>query len=219
MNNTEQGTGQGTGQGTAQGNTVKSSTNFKIWLTLGLFIAIFWSAMQPSAALANTDNDASANAITNGSADSQSQVASELENIKSQVIKLNRDLFILEEDLLFPASTQIAVFVSVDIGRFFTLDSVELKINQQNVAGFLYTQRQRRALEKGGIQKVYMGNLKMGQHQLTAIFTGVDAEGRTVQRAVTHQFEKTDETVMVELKLEDNESSYRADVKVEEWVL
>ncbi len=215
MNNTE----QGTGQGTAQGNTVKSSTNFKIWLTLGLFIAIFWSAMQPSAALANTDNDASANAITNGSADSQSQVASELENIKSQVIKLNRDLFILEEDLLFPASTQIAVFVSVDIGRFFTLDSVELKINQQNVAGFLYTQRQRRALEKGGIQKVYMGNLKMGQHQLTAIFTGVDAEGRTVQRAVTHQFEKTDETVMVELKLEDNESSYRADVKVEEWVL
>lgn len=215
MNNTE----QGTGQGTAQGNTVKSSTNFKIWLTLGLFIAIFWSAMQPSSALANTDNDASANAITNGSADSQSQVASELENIKSQVIKLNRDLFILEEDLLFPASTQIAVFVSVDIGRFFTLDSVELKINQQNVAGFLYTQRQRRALEKGGIQKVYMGNLKMGQHQLTAIFTGVDAEGRTVQRAVTHQFEKTDETVMVELKLEDNESSYRADVKVEEWVL
>ncbi|MDO6613855.1 AraC family transcriptional regulator [Shewanella sp. 1_MG-2023] len=217
MNNTE----QGTGQGTAQGNTVKSSTNFKIWLTLGLFIAIFWSAMQPSSALANADNDASANAITNGngSADSQSQVASELENIKSQVIKLNRDLFILEEDLLFPASTQIAVFVSVDIGRFFTLDSVELKINQQNVAGFLYTQRQRRALEKGGIQKVYMGNLKMGQHQLTAIFTGVDAEGRTVQRAVTHQFEKTDETVMVELKLEDNESSYRADVKVEEWVL
>ncbi|MDO6677302.1 AraC family transcriptional regulator [Shewanella sp. 4_MG-2023] len=217
MNNTD----QGTGQGTAQGNTVKSSTNFKIWLTLGIFIAVFWSAMQPSAALANTDNDASANAITNGnsSADSQSQVASELENIKSQVIKLNRDLFILEEDLLFPASTQIAVFVSVDIGRFFTLDSVELKINQQNVAGFLYTQRQRRALEKGGIQKVYMGNLKMGQHQLTAIFTGVDAEGRTVQRAVTHQFEKTDETVMVELKLEDNESSYRADVKVEEWVL
>ncbi|MDO6773962.1 MULTISPECIES: AraC family transcriptional regulator [unclassified Shewanella] len=219
MNNTD----QGTGQGTAQGNTVKSSTNFKIWLTLGLFITVFWSAMQPSAALANTNSDASANAMTNGngngSADSQSQVASDLENIKSQVIKLNRDLFILEEDLLFPASTQIAVFVSVDIGRFFTLDSVELKINQQNVAGFLYTQRQRRALEKGGIQKVYMGNLKMGQHQLTAIFTGVDAEGRTVQRAVTHQFEKTDETVMVELKLEDNESSYRADVKVEEWVL
>jgi hypothetical protein len=146
-------------------------------------------------------------------------LATELEDIKSQVLKLNRDLFILEEDLLFPASTQIAVFVSVDVGRFFTLDSVELKINDDDVTGVLYTDRQRKALEQGGIQRVFLGNLKMGQHQLTAIFTGTDAEGRSVQRAVSHDFEKTDETVMIELKLEDNESSYRADVKVEQWML
>ncbi|WP_228768349.1 AraC family transcriptional regulator [Shewanella sp. TC10] len=175
-------------------------------------IALCIAVINPSYA-----NDENAAKVENNIANSA--VASELEDIKSQVIKLNRDLFILEEDLLFPASTQVAVFVSVDIGRFFTLDSVELKINSENVAGFLYTQRQRRALEKGGIQKVYMGNLKTGQHQLTAIFTGVDAEGRPVQRAVNHEFEKTDETVMLELKLEDNASSYRADVKVEEWVL
>jgi hypothetical protein len=146
-------------------------------------------------------------------------LSTELEDIKSQVLKLNRDLFILEEDLLFPASTQIAVFVSVDVGRFFTIDSVELKINEINVAGFLYTDRQRKALERGGIQRIYLGNLKVGNHQLTAIFTGVDSEGRATQRAVTHQFEKDDETIMVELKVEDNESSYRANINVEEWVL
>jgi len=73
-------------------------------------------------------------------------LASELEDIKSQVLKLNRDLFILEEDLLFPASTQIAVFVSIDVGRFLKLDSVELKIDDNNVSGFLYTERQRKAL-------------------------------------------------------------------------
>ena len=56
-------------------------------------------------------------------------LSTELEDIKKQVLKLNRDLFILEEDLLFPASTQVAVFVSVDVGRFFKVDSVELKIN------------------------------------------------------------------------------------------
>ncbi|WP_137226523.1 AraC family transcriptional regulator [Shewanella sp. MEBiC00475] len=146
-------------------------------------------------------------------------LASELEDIKSQVLKLNRDLFILEEDLLFPASTQIAVFVSVDVGRFLKLDSVELKIDDNNVSGFLYTERQRKALEQGGIQRIYLGNLKMGPHQLTAIFTGNDAEGRTVQRAISHSFDKTDETVMIELKVEDSESSYRADIKVEQWVL
>ncbi|GGP99484.1 AraC family transcriptional regulator [Shewanella ulleungensis] len=146
-------------------------------------------------------------------------LASELEDIKSQVLKLNRDLFILEEDLLFPASTQIAVFVSVDVGRFLKLDSVELKIDDNNVSGFLYTERQRKALEQGGIQRIYLGNIKMGPHLLTAIFTGNDAEGRTVQRAITHNFDKTDETVMIELKVEDSESSYRADIKVEQWAL
>jgi hypothetical protein len=146
-------------------------------------------------------------------------LSTELEDIKKQVLKLNRDLFILEEDLLFPASTQVAVFVSVDVGRFFKVDSVELKINDKNVAGFLYTERQRKALEKGGIQQVYLGNLKEGKHQLTAIFTGFDGEGRSTKRAVTHQFEKDDDVVMIELKVEDNESSYRANIRVEEWVL
>jgi hypothetical protein len=40
-----------------------------------------------------------------------------------------------------------------------------------------------------------------------------------VQRAISHNFDKTDETVMIELKVEDSESSYRADIKVEQWVL
>ncbi|MCL1099206.1 AraC family transcriptional regulator [Shewanella gelidii] len=151
--------------------------------------------------------------------DTQKPLATELEEIKSQVLQLNRDLFILEEDLLFPASTQIAVFVSVDVGRFFAIDSVELKINNSSVVGFLYTPRQRQALEQGGIQRLYLGNLKTGAHQLTAIFTGKDAEGRTIQRAATHQFDKDDETVMIELKVVDSESNYRADVQIEDWVL
>ena len=150
---------------------------------------------------------------------SKDVLATELEQIKSEILKLNRELFILEEDLLFPASTQVAIFVSVDIGRFFTLDSVELKINDKDVVGFLYTKQQRKALEQGGIQRLYLGNIKMGTHQLTAIFTGLDDEGRTTKRAVTHQFEKDDETVMIELKIEDHSTNYRADVAVEEWVL
>ncbi len=148
-----------------------------------------------------------------------SELATELEQIKSEILKLNRELFILEEDLLFPASTQVAIFVSVDVGRFFTLDSVELKINDRDVVGFLYTEQQRKALEQGGIQRLYLGNIKMGNHQLTAIFTGLDGEGRATKRAITHQFEKDDETVMIELKIEDRSANYRAEVVVEQWEL
>ena len=150
---------------------------------------------------------------------SSSELSQELQQLKSQVLQLNRELFILEEDLLFPASTQVAIFVSLDIGRFFKLDSVEVKINEQDVAGFLYTDRQRIALEQGGIQKLYLGNLKVGSHQLTAIFVGLDNEGRSIKRAVNHSFNKSEDSKMIELKLVDSTLNYRTQVEVEEWVL
>jgi len=162
---------------------------------------------------------AAVNAEENQTVQSSSELTRQLEALKSQTLQLNRELFILEEDLLFPASTQIAVFVSVDTGRFFALDSVEVKINDKDVAGFLYTDRQRDALEQGGIQKLYLGNLKMGQYQLTAIFTGVDQEGRMVKRAAEYEFEKEDDSLMIELKVVDNTQSNRSQVVVEEWIL
>lgn len=169
--------------------------------------------------LAVSFNGTSVAAQTNTSIESSTELAAQLEQLKSQVLQLNRELFILEEDLLFPASTQVAVFVSVDTGRFFAVDSVEVKINDKDVAGFLYTKRQREALEQGGIQKLYLGNLKIGQYQLTAIFTGVDSEGRMVKRAAEYQFDKDDESLMIELKVVDDTKTYRSQVVVEEWVL
>jgi len=151
--------------------------------------------------------------------DSNSELSKELQTLKSEVLQLNRELFILEEDLLFPASSQIAIFVSVDIGRFFKLDSVEVKINEQDVAGFLYTDRQRIALEQGGIQKLYLGNIKTGTHQLTAIFIGLDKESRSVKRAVNYSFDKSEDALMLELKVVDNTSNYQAEVVVEAWEL
>ena len=150
---------------------------------------------------------------------SSSELNDELAQLKQQVLQLNRELFILEEDLLFPASTQLALFVSVDTGRFFTLDSVEIKVDEREIAGFLYTDKQRRALEQGGIQKLYLGNLKQGEYQLTAIFTGTDDQGRLVKRAANYQFEKDDEAVMIELKLVDDSKTYRTQVVVDEWIL
>lgn len=150
---------------------------------------------------------------------SDTELATQLEQLKSEVLQLNRQLFILEEDLLFPASTQVSIFVSVDTGKFFALDSVEVKINDKDIAGFLYTERQRKALEQGGIQKLYLGNLNLGEYQLIVIFTGLDPEGRMVKRAAEYQFEKDDEALMIELKLVDDTSNYRSQVVVEEWVL
>ena len=179
---------------------------------------VFCCAVAMSHAVLSAENTLNEGSSINDVSQSKS-IANDIEQIKKEVLKLNRELFILEEDLLFPASTQVAVFVSVDIGHFFTLDSVELKLNGNEVAGFLYTQRQRESLEKGGIQQLFKGNVKTGSHELTAIFIGVDNEKRPVKRAVTYQFVKEDDAVMIELKVEDNTRKLQAEVNIEEWDL
>ena len=109
----------------------------------------------------------------------------EVQALKKEVLDLNRELFVLEEDLLFPANTQVAVFVSMDVGEFFALDSVTLKLDNKEVANYLYTEREAQALLKGGVHRVFIGNLKAGDHELLALFTGQGPHVRDYRRGAT----------------------------------
>ena len=81
----------------------------------------------------------------------------ELRALKQELVALNRDLFMLEEELLFPASTQVAVYLSMDVGKYFALDAVELSIGKERVAKYLYTEREVDALHRGGVHRLYLG--------------------------------------------------------------
>ncbi|TAP40440.1 hypothetical protein EYS00_09365 [Alteromonas sp. KUL49] len=131
-------------------------------------------------------------------------LSSQIEDLKKALITLNRDLFILEEDLLFPSSSQLAVYLSVDVGTFFTLDAVELKIDDEVATHYLYTERQINALHRGGVQRLYLGNIPQGEHELTAFFVGIGPENRPYKRAVSIQFEKDDDPQAVELQIVDS---------------
>ena len=80
-----------------------------------------------------------ARAAPGASAENFQSLDQEVQALKKEVLDLNRELFVLEEDLLFPANTQVAVFVSMDVGEFFALDSVTLKLDNKEVANYLYT--------------------------------------------------------------------------------
>ena len=114
----------------------------------------------------------------------------QIQGLKKDVVDLNKDLFVLEEELLFPANTQVAVFLSVDVGDFFALDAVQLKIDQKEVINFLYTPRELEALLKGGVQRLYLGNLKVGPHELVAFFSGKGPNDRPYKRGASIKFEK-----------------------------
>jgi hypothetical protein len=140
-----------------------------------------------------------------------------IQSLKQDVIALNRDLFILEEDLLYPANTQLAVFVSLDVGDFFELDSVQLKVDDKVVTNYLYTRREVEALHRGGIQRLYMGNLKAGDHELVAIYTGKGPNGRDYRRGANLVVSKNLGAKYVELKIVDNPSSEQPDFSIREW--
>jgi hypothetical protein len=140
-----------------------------------------------------------------------------IQSLKQEAMEINRDLLVLEEELLFPASTQVAVFVSVDVGALFDLDSVELKLDDSVVSNYLYTERELRALHRGGVQRLYMGNLKTGKHELVAVFTGKGPRWRDYRRGATLKFDKGTDPKYIELQIRDDTRGQQPEFKVKEW--
>jgi hypothetical protein len=141
----------------------------------------------------------------------------EIQNLKKDVVDLNKDLFVLEEELLFPANTQVAVFVSMDVGDFFAIDNVTLKIDQKEVANYLYTPREAEALLKGGVHRLYLGNLKVGEHELVAFFTGKGPNDRDYKRGATLKFEKGIGAKYLELKINDRQRKQQPEFEIKDW--
>jgi hypothetical protein len=141
----------------------------------------------------------------------------EVQGLKKDVVDLNRELFVLEEELLFPANTQVAVFVSMDVGDFFALDSVTLKIDQKEVINYLYTPREVEALLKGGVHRLYLGNLKVGKHELVAFFSGKGPNDRDYKRGATLKFEKGIGAKYLELKINDRQRRLQPEFEIKDW--
>ena len=141
----------------------------------------------------------------------------EIQDLKKDVVDLNKDLFILEEELLFPANTQVAVFLSVDVGSFFALDSVQLKIDRKEVINYLYTPREVEALLKGGVQRLYLGNLKVGGHELVAFFNGKGPNERAYKRGASLRFEKGVGAKYLELKIDDRQKKLQPQFEIKDW--
>ena len=141
----------------------------------------------------------------------------DVQALKQEVLALNRDLFMLEEELLFPANTQVAVFVSMDVGEFFALDAVSLQVNGREVANYLYTDREVEALLRGGVHRLYLGNLRAGEHELVAVFTGIGPHGREYRRGAELRFEKGIGAKFVELRITDVQRRLQPEFQIREW--
>ncbi|RYY73572.1 MAG: AraC family transcriptional regulator [Gammaproteobacteria bacterium] len=146
----------------------------------------------------------------------QPSVTPQVENLKASVLNLNRDLLILEEELLYPPSNQIAVYLSMDLGQFFNLDAVKLEIDNKLVASELYTDKQTNALFRGGVQRLYIGNLKAGEHEVSAFFTGRGPQ-QDYKRGAKLVVNKAQSPLVLELKIIDSTAQLQPTFAIKEW--
>jgi len=175
------------------------------------------SAPSPTSAPAPA-TDTGATAAAKSAASTQVQALdARIQDLKGDVLTLNRDLLVLEEELLFPASTQVAVFVSLDVGKLFALDSVQVRLDDKEVANYLYTPAEVLALQRGGVQRLYLGNLRSGPHQIVAFFTGKGPHDRDYKRGATVQFDKSADPKYIELRIRDSSGRIQPEFDVRVW--
>jgi hypothetical protein len=125
----------------------------------------------------------------------------QVQEIKSDVLGIAAELNQLEEKLLYPSGTQVAIFVSLLKGETFRLDSVEIQLEGKSVAHHIYTFKELQALQKGGVQRIYTGNIRTGDHDLQVSVMGKSAGGADVRKTKRFKVNKDVGPKIVEISL------------------
>ena len=140
----------------------------------------------------------------------------QVQDIKKDVLELSSELSLLEEKLLFPSNTQVSVFISMHEGDDFRLDSIRLRINDKVVAQHLYTYRELEALQRGGVQRVYTGNVPTGSHNMVIDFIGSTAAGGEYKRSGNYRLSKEVGPKFVEVKVAGPDHTEQ-DIQFRDW--
>ncbi|HXY55188.1 MAG TPA: hypothetical protein VEM40_11025 [Nitrospirota bacterium] len=127
----------------------------------------------------------------------------QVQDIKSDVLSISAELEKLEEKLLYPSSTEVSVFVSLASGETFRLDSVEIQMDGNPVARHVYSFKELEAMRKGGVQRIYTGNIRSGDHDLFVSVAGKTGGGSDLRKSELFKISKDVAPRIVEISLSD----------------
>ncbi len=140
----------------------------------------------------------------------------QVQEIKSDVLGIAAELNTLEERLLYPSNTQVAVFLALAEEENIRLDAVEISINGEPVAHHIYSFKELEALQGGGVQRVYTGNIPTGSHQIDVSVIGKLPSGKEVAESASFGFDKDVEPALVGVTLAGVSSGSNG-IRVGEW--
>jgi hypothetical protein len=114
----------------------------------------------------------------------------QVQEIKSDVLSIASELNNLEERLLYPSNTQVAVFVAIEQDEEFRLDAVQVTINGELATHHIYSFKELEALQKGGVQRIYTGNIATGNHEIAITMNGKLKNGKDFSESGSFTFAK-----------------------------
>ena len=140
----------------------------------------------------------------------------QVQEVKSDVLGISAELSRLEEKLLYPSNTQVAVFIALAEGDAMRLDAVQIQIDGQLVAHYIYSFKELDALKHGGVQRIYAGNVTTGEHKIDVSVTGKLQGGADYNQAGSFAFRKGIEPELVGLTLAGPDSG-RPAIEIGDW--
>jgi hypothetical protein len=140
----------------------------------------------------------------------------QVQEIKTDVLGIAAELTRLEEKLLYPSNTQVSVFVSLAEGDAFRLDSLQIQIDGEFVAHHIYTFKEVEALQKGGVQRIYTGNIPTGEHRIEVSVAGNLPSGSEFTGRESFTFSKSVEPKLVGITLAGGDSG-EASMRLGDW--
>ena len=147
----------------------------------------------------------------------QSQIDQDLDGLSGAMDDLARDISLLEEELLFPPLTRVQVYLSMSPDVSFKLRSLMLSIDGVEKSFHIYSDNDLAALRLGGIQRFWEGNIALGEHEVQAIFKGVDRKNNEIKQIVDFTFEKTLGGHSLELAINASDNRKRPAFVVKDW--
>ena len=135
------------------------------------------------------------------SAEDMRSLDGQVQEIKTDVLSIASELDNLEERLLFPSNTQVAVFVSMEPDETFRLDALQIAINGELATHHIYSFNELEALQKGGVQRVYTGNVATGDHELSITMMGKLKNGKDYSHSNSFAFAKGVKPKLLEISL------------------
>jgi len=145
------------------------------------------------------------------------RIDQEVQAIKQEILDINRNLSLLEEELLYPPEHRLTVFLSLSSGTTMDLKTLRIYLDEDTLVHHEYSNAEMEALRKRGVHKAYIGSIRKGEHVLQAQLRGTDRKDRVFDIANSATFTKRQSTKYVELRVSESSLQRVPRLTIQSW--